>query len=151
MEITSVLDIQRLLDTIFPASPCGDDLEYDAAFLELECAAQGQPERQMGDAVLPTAAMLKAITRPQLERIKKRVESGHKVACAYDDSMVELIVSRCTDIESGERMIDAILTNTLLPDMYREFLTRMLKGKPLAGVHVSQRDNALHYVFETAD
>lgn len=55
MEITSVVDAQRLLDSISPDAPCGDDLEYDAAFLELERAAQGQPERQMGDAVLPAA------------------------------------------------------------------------------------------------
>lgn len=55
MEITSVVDVQRLLDTVSPDTPCGDDLEYDAAFLELERAAQGQPERQMGDAVLPAA------------------------------------------------------------------------------------------------
>jgi type VI secretion system protein VasG len=92
--------------------------------------------------------MLKAITRLQLERIKQRVESGHKVPFAYDDSVVDLIVSRCTEIESGGRMIDAILTNTLLPDMSREFLTRMLEGKPLAGVRISQRDNALHYAFD---
>jgi type VI secretion system protein VasG len=92
--------------------------------------------------------MLKAITRLQLERIKKRVESGHKVPFTYDDGVLDLIVSRCTEIESGGRMIDAILTNTLLPDMSREFLTRMLEGKPLAGVRISQRDNALHYVFD---
>ncbi|UQS88640.1 type VI secretion system protein TssA [Pseudomonas chlororaphis] len=53
MEITSVVDVQHLLETISPDSPCGGDLEYDAAFLELERAAQGQPERQMGDSVLP--------------------------------------------------------------------------------------------------
>lgn len=50
-----MVDVQRLLQPVSPASPCGDDLEYDAAFLELERAAQGQPERQMGDAVLPAA------------------------------------------------------------------------------------------------
>lgn len=50
-----MVDVQRLLETISPDSPSGDDLEYDAAFLELERAAQGQPERQMGDAVLPAA------------------------------------------------------------------------------------------------
>lgn len=49
------MDVQRLLDAISPDTPCGDDLEYDAAFLALEHAAQGQPERQMGDAVLPAA------------------------------------------------------------------------------------------------
>ncbi len=95
--------------------------------------------------------MLKAITRLQLERIKKRVEAGHKVPFDYDDSVIELIVSRCSEIESGGRMIDAILTNTLLPDMSREFLTRMLEGKPLSGVRISQRDNALHYDFYQPD
>ncbi|MGI4837127.1 MAG: type VI secretion system ATPase TssH [Janthinobacterium lividum] len=91
--------------------------------------------------------MLKAITRLQLERIKRRVESTHKVSFDYDQGVIDLIVSRCTENESGGRMIDAILTNTLLPDMSREFLTRMLDGEPLAGVRISARDNALHYDF----
>ncbi|MFK3793413.1 type VI secretion system ATPase TssH [Pseudomonas piscis] len=91
--------------------------------------------------------MLKAITRLQLGRIKKRVESTHKVGFDFDDAVVDLIVSRCTETESGGRMIDAILTNSLLPDMSREFLTRMLEGKALAGVRISQRDNELHYDF----
>ena len=91
--------------------------------------------------------MLKAITRLQLGRIKKRVENTHKVAFDYDDAVVDLIVSRCTETESGGRMIDTILTNSLLPDMSREFLTRMLEGKALAGVRISSRDNELHYQF----
>ncbi len=91
--------------------------------------------------------MLKAITRLQLDRIKRRVESTHKVAFDYDDAVVDLIVSRCTENESGGRMIDAILTNTLLPDMSREFLTRLLEGQPLAGVRISVRDQALQYDF----
>ena len=96
-------------------------------------------------------AMLKAITRLQLERIRKRVEGTHKVGFAYDEGVVELIVSRCSETESGGRMIDAILTNGLLPDMSREFLTRMLEGKPLASVRISRRDNDLHYDFGAAD
>ncbi|MBC3468320.1 type VI secretion system ATPase TssH [Pseudomonas sp. RW10S2] len=95
-------------------------------------------------------AMLKAITRLQLERIRKRVEATHKVGFAYDDAVVELIVSRCTETESGGRMIDAILTNGLLPDMSREFLTRLLEGKPLASVSIGARDNELHYDFSAA-
>ena len=94
--------------------------------------------------------MLKAITVLQLNRIKKRVESTHQVAFDYDEAVVDLIVSRCTETESGGRMIDTILTNTLLPDMSREFLTRMLEGKALAGVRISQRDNELHYEFSDA-
>ncbi|RON28123.1 type VI secretion system ATPase TssH [Pseudomonas lini] len=94
--------------------------------------------------------MLKAITRLQLNRIKKRVENTHKVAFDYDDAVIDLIVSRCTETESGGRMIDTILTNSLLPDMSREFLTRMLEGKALAGVRISARDNELHYDFSDA-
>ncbi|MBV4499001.1 type VI secretion system ATPase TssH [Pseudomonas sp. SWRI12] len=94
--------------------------------------------------------MLKAITRLQLNRIKKRVESTHKVAFDYDDAVIDLIVSRCTETESGGRMIDTILTNSLLPDMSREFLTRMLEGKALAGVRISAVDNELKYDFSDA-
>ena len=47
-------------------------------------------------------------------------------------------------------MIDAILTNGLLPDMSREFLTRLLEGKPLASVSIGARDNELHYDFSAA-
>ncbi|MDT8909199.1 type VI secretion system ATPase TssH [Pseudomonas prosekii] len=94
--------------------------------------------------------MLKAITRLQLDRIKKRVENTHKVAFDYDDAVIDLIVSRCTETESGGRMIDAILTNSLLPDMSREFLTRMLEGKALAGVRIRAEDNELRYDFSDA-
>ena len=48
-----MVDVQQLLTAVSPDSPSGEDLEYDAAFLELERTAQGQPERQMGDSVLP--------------------------------------------------------------------------------------------------
>lgn len=91
--------------------------------------------------------MLKAITRLQLNRVKKRVESTHKVAFDYDEAVVDLIVSRCTETESGGRMIDTILTNTLLPDMSREFLTRMLDGKPMASVKIRALDGEFDYQF----
>jgi type VI secretion system protein VasG len=50
---------------------------------------------------------------------------------------VKLVVSRCTESESGGRMIDAILTNTMLPDISKEFLTRMMEGHEVGRVHVS--------------
>ncbi|MCQ3031388.1 type VI secretion system ATPase TssH [Pseudomonas syringae] len=95
--------------------------------------------------------MLKSITRLQLDRVKKRVESTHKVAFDYDDAVVDLIVSRCTETESGGRMIDAILTNTLLPDMSREFLTRMLDGKPMVSVSIRALDGEFDYQFGDAN
>ena len=43
--------------------------------------------------------------------------------------MVDLIASRCTELESGGRMVDAILTQTLLPEISRELLTRLMEGR----------------------
>ncbi|HNE01059.1 MAG TPA: type VI secretion system ATPase TssH [Plasticicumulans sp.] len=92
--------------------------------------------------------MLGRIVRLQLGRIKKRVEEHRKVPFEYDDEVVKLIVSRCTELESGGRMIDAILTNTMLPDISREFLERMMEGQPVTRVHVSVRDGEFAYAFD---
>ena len=60
------------------------------------------------------------------------------------------MVSRCTESESGGRMIDAILTNTMLPDISREFLTRMMEGKPIERVQVGVADGGFVYDFNAA-
>lgn len=51
-----MVDVQPLLAPVSPDQPCGEDLEYDAAYLALERSAVGQPERQMGDSILPAEA-----------------------------------------------------------------------------------------------
>ena len=76
------------------------------------------------------------IIRLQLNRVVSRIGERHKVAMTYDDAAVELIASRCTEPESGGRMIDAILTNTMLPALSSVFLTRMLEGEAIRAVHV---------------
>ena len=91
--------------------------------------------------------MLGKIVKLQLNRIKKRVEARYKIPFEYGDDVVKLVVSRCTESESGGRMIDAILTNTMLPDISREFLTRMMQGEPIAGVSVSAQDGGFAYSF----
>lgn len=47
------VDLDTLLAAISPDSPCGEDLSYDPAFLELERVAQGTPEQQIGDTIIP--------------------------------------------------------------------------------------------------
>jgi type VI secretion system protein VasG len=91
--------------------------------------------------------MIGAITRLQLGRIKKRVLESHKVPFTYDDEVVKLIASRCTELESGGRMIDAILTNTLLPNISAEFLKRMMEGVGIERVHVRVVDGEFVYEF----
>jgi len=91
--------------------------------------------------------MLGKIVKLQLNRIKKRVEARYKIPFEYGDDVVKLVVSRCTESESGGRMIDAILTNTMLPDISREFLTRMMEGKVIERVAVGVADNGFSYQF----
>ena len=92
--------------------------------------------------------MLGKIVALQLNRIKKRIEARYKMPFTYDDEVVKLVVSRCTESESGGRMIDAILTNTMLPEISREFLTRTMQGTPILGVKVGVADNEFSYSFE---
>ncbi|ROZ78311.1 type VI secretion system ATPase TssH [Ramlibacter sp. WS9] len=91
--------------------------------------------------------MLGRIVRLQLDRIKKRVEARYKIPFGYTEDVVKLVVSRCTESESGGRMIDAILTNTMLPDISREFLGRMVEGREIAGVNVDVADGEFKYDF----
>jgi type VI secretion system protein VasG len=88
------------------------------------------------------------IARLQLGRIERRIRESHRVPFAYDDEVVRLIVSRCTELESGGRMIDAILTNTVLPRISEAILLRMMEGRPVARVSVGVAEGDFAYSFE---
>ncbi|MDE2613575.1 MAG: type VI secretion system ATPase TssH [Burkholderiales bacterium] len=92
--------------------------------------------------------VLGRIVQLQLERIRKRVQAHWKVPFVVGDDVVAHVVSRCTESESGGRMIDAILTNTLLPDVSRAFLEFTLQGKPVQGVRIGVVDGKFDYRFE---
>jgi type VI secretion system protein VasG len=92
--------------------------------------------------------MLGSIIELQLRRIERRVQERYSVPFQYDPSVVQLITKRCTEVESGGRMIDAVLTNTLLPEISRELLLRTLDGRPVTAVKVSAKDNVFEYAFE---
>jgi type VI secretion system protein VasG len=93
-------------------------------------------------------AILGSIVRLQLGRIAKRVTDHHKIPFTYDDDAVKLIVSRCTEVESGGRMIDAILTNTVLPAISHEFLKRTMAGEALKGVRLAATNGSFEYLFD---
>jgi type VI secretion system protein VasG len=92
--------------------------------------------------------MLASIVRLQLGRIARRVVDHHKIPFNFDDDAVKLIVSRCTQLDSGGRMIDAILTNTVLPAISQEFLSRTMTGTALNGVRLAVADGDFAYLFE---
>jgi type VI secretion system protein VasG len=92
-------------------------------------------------------SMLAGIVRLQLDRIGRRIKENQDAMFAYDDSVVEHIVSLCNDPDSGGRMIDNIINNSLLPALSREFLNRSLAGQELTEARVAIEDGKFAYAW----
>ncbi|MDP9033568.1 MAG: type VI secretion system ATPase TssH [Myxococcota bacterium] len=91
--------------------------------------------------------MLGSIVRLQLDRVGKRVNEQYAIPFIYDQAVIDLITSRCTEVESGGRMIDAVLTNALLPQMSRELLRRNLDGVPAKKAEVTAKNGEFGFAF----
>jgi type VI secretion system protein VasG len=89
--------------------------------------------------------MLAGIARLQLDRIAKRVRESQDASLLYDDAVVNYIVSKCNDPDSGGRMIDNIITNSLLPALSREFLKRSLAKEAPKEARVTIEGDAFAY------
>jgi type VI secretion system protein VasG len=92
--------------------------------------------------------MLTAIIKLQLKKIQKRVATNHKAELTFTDEVVRLVAERCTEVESGARAVDAILTQKMLPEMSREFLNRMIEGRAITKVRIGVKDSEFEYVFD---
>ena len=92
--------------------------------------------------------MMGKIVRLQLGRIQKRVEANHKIPFHYGQDAVDLIVKRCDNPEAGGRIIDSILTNTVLPKVSIEYLSRLSQGNALQGITLGAADGEFTYTFD---
>lgn len=89
-------------------------------------------------------SMLAGIVRLQLDRIGARIRAAHDVDFGYSDAVVEHIVSRCQDPDSGGRMIDNILTNTLLPMLARRILHDVQNGAAARSIFLDDANNVIY-------
>jgi type VI secretion system protein VasG len=79
---------------------------------------------------------MKKIIVLKLGRVRRRLQESHKIDLLYDQALVDEVARRCTEVESGARNVDNILTNTLLPDLSRGLLEKMAAGEKLASIRV---------------
>jgi type VI secretion system protein VasG len=79
---------------------------------------------------------LKQIIRLKLGKIERRLRETHRISLTYDDTLVNAVASRCTEVESGARNVDNILTNTMLPELSRLLLEAISSGERAGGVTV---------------
>jgi len=91
--------------------------------------------------------VLRLIIKLQLTKIAQRIAANHKAQFSYDDSVIETVAKRCTDVDSGARNVHNILNGTLLPEMSGEFLSRMAGGEGVKGVHVSVGEDG-KFIYE---
>jgi type VI secretion system protein VasG len=79
---------------------------------------------------------MKQIIRLKLAKIQRRIQENHKIELSYEGALVDEVAKRCTEVESGARNVDNILTNTLLPDISRQILGRMAANESLERIHI---------------
>ena len=91
--------------------------------------------------------VLRLIIKLQLGRIERRLSENQGIPFTYDDEVVELVASRCTEVESGARVVDALLTHTLLPAISTEYLNAVIQGAEVAKVHIAVDNGEFSYEF----
>src|SRR6266581_3722504 len=87
------------------------------------------------------AKAMKTIVTLKLRKIQRRIRENHKIELNYDPAVVAEVAKRCTEVESGARNVDNILTNTMLPDISRYLLSRMAERQKPSAIRVSVADN----------
>lgn len=92
--------------------------------------------------------MLAMIVQLQLDRVTQRLLENHQIVAHFDHAVVEQIVKRCTEVESGGRMVDAILTHTLLPQMSQILLSASARDEKFRQLYVTLQQGEFHCQFE---
>ncbi|MCU1237347.1 MAG: type secretion ATPase, ClpV1 family [Candidatus Solibacter sp.] len=91
---------------------------------------------------------LKTIVRLKLNKIVRRMQENNRIALSYAEEVVDTIASRCTEVESGARNVDNILTNTVLPELSKMLLGRMASGEPVRSVSLGvSADGSIQYAL----
>lgn len=91
--------------------------------------------------------VLGGIARLKLGSVARRLKGAHGASLVYGDEVIDHIVAQCRDPDSGGRMIDNIITNSILPDLSRQVLSRMISGEEMKEVRVNIVDDGFDYAF----
>ncbi|WP_322067245.1 type VI secretion system ATPase TssH [Burkholderia ubonensis] len=93
--------------------------------------------------------VLAEIIELKLDRIRRRIDANHKAVFEWDESLVDAVLARCTEVDSGARNVDHILNGTLLPEIAGHVLGRIADGAAIARIAVRADDaGAFEYTVE---
>jgi len=94
------------------------------------------------------AQTMQQIVRLQLDRVGRRFEQNHGARFSCDDDVVQLVASRCSEAESGGRVIERLLADSILPRISAEVLTRLSHGRAIGHVGLAVKDAEIAYSFD---
>ncbi|WP_374636886.1 type VI secretion system ATPase TssH [Paracoccus sp. (in: a-proteobacteria)] len=94
-----------------------------------------------------SAEVLGGISKLKLGSVARRMRDSHGTQLVWDDAVIDHIVAQCRDPDSGGRMIDNIITNSILPDLSRQVLSRMVSGEPMSDVTIKIEGGGFAYGF----
>ena len=98
--------------------------------------------------MLPLSAeVLSGIVKLKLKAIVRRMKENHGAVMTVSPEVMSYLVDQCKDPDSGGRMVDNIITNTILPDLSREVLSRMVSQTPIKTVEIVMKDGQIGYDF----
>ncbi|MEC5162582.1 MULTISPECIES: type VI secretion system ATPase TssH [unclassified Janthinobacterium] len=99
------------------------------------------PYYPLGDAEISVIAEMK------LARLAERFSANHQARFSWDDAVTAAITARCTEVDSGARNIDFILTQTVLPRLSSQVLERMSTACAFCAVHMRMDGEQFAYSF----
>ncbi|OUY08251.1 type VI secretion system ATPase TssH [Acinetobacter populi] len=91
--------------------------------------------------------MMNEIIKLQLNRIVDRILINHDIRLTYDENVLNSIIARCNEIESGGRMINSIISNTILPELSLEILSRTGTEDKISEINIGIESGKFNYQF----
>jgi type VI secretion system protein VasG len=85
--------------------------------------------------------VMRKIIGLKLGKVERRVREHYKAGFSYSDRLIDTIAARCTEVDTGARNVDHILSRTLLPELSAEFLSRMAEGVGISSVSIDVGDD----------
>ncbi|HEY0843771.1 MAG TPA: type VI secretion system ATPase TssH [Noviherbaspirillum sp.] len=87
--------------------------------------------------------IMRQIVELKLNKVRQRLMTNHGAVMTYDEALVDMIVTRCTEVDSGARDADAIISGSVLSLMSNEVLARMAEGQSVRSVSLKVKKNKL--------
>jgi type VI secretion system protein VasG len=88
---------------------------------------------------------MRLIIRLKLDRIRTRMQDNRKICLSYAENLVDAIAERCTEVDSGARNVDHILSETLLPELSHRILQSMAQDQTIDTIHITLGDNGFEF------